>query len=127
MEKLTPKEEEVLYMIYDLGHPCAPKDVRARYEEPRPNINAVANMFQSLEKKGYLGHRTAGRGFLYFPLVPREDFGESKIGQLVARCFEGSYLNVVNRFVRESNVSREDLLRLLDELEKKQPQQEGED
>lgn len=114
-------------MIYDLGHPCAPKDVRARYEEPRPNINAVANMFQSLEKKGYLGHRTAGRGFLYFPLVPREDFGESKIGQLVARCFEGSYLNVVNRFVRESNVSREDLLRLLDELEKKQPQQEGED
>ena len=112
-------------MIYDLGHPCAPKDVRARYEEPRPNINAVANMFQSLEKKGYLGHRTAGRGFLYFPLVPREDFGESKIGQLVARCFEGSYLNVVNRFVRESNVSREDLLRLLDELEKKQPQQKG--
>ena len=43
----------------------------------------------------------------------------------MARCFGGSYLNVVNRFVRESNVSREDLLRLLDELEKKQPQQKG--
>ena len=120
MAKLTPKEEEVLYMIYDLGHPCAPKDVRARYEEPRPNINAVANMFQSLEKKGYLGHRTAGRGFLYFPLVPREDFGESKIGQLVARCFGGSYLNVVNRFVRESNVSREELEQLVEELKRQE-------
>ena len=125
MIKLTPKEEEVLLKIYEMERFCAPKDVRALYEEPRPNINAVSNTFQSLEKKGYLTHRTAGRGYLYMPTVPREEFGQSKIGQLVTRLFDGSYLNVVNRFVSESKVSREELLGLLDELEKKQPHQKG--
>ncbi len=51
MEKLTGKEEEVMEMIWKIG-PCAPKDVVAEYEEPKPHINTIATMFQSLERKG---------------------------------------------------------------------------
>ena len=53
--RLTSKEEEVMEMIWQLGT-CAPKDVLAIYPEPKPHINTVATMFQSLEKKGYLTH-----------------------------------------------------------------------
>ena len=53
MEKLTSKEEEVMELIWQIGQ-CAPKDVSSLYPEPQPSANAIAQVFQALEKKGYL-------------------------------------------------------------------------
>ena len=50
MEKLTSKEEEIMELIWKLGS-CSPKDVQAEYPEPKPHINTIATMFQSLEKR----------------------------------------------------------------------------
>ena len=47
MYRLTEKEEEVMEMIWELG-PCAPKDVVAIYDEPKPHVNTIVTMFQSL-------------------------------------------------------------------------------
>ena len=66
MIKLTAKEEEVMEKIWQIGN-CAPKDVLALYEEPKPHINTIATMFQMLEKKGYLTHEAKGRGYIYSP------------------------------------------------------------
>ena len=41
MIKLTAKEEEVMEKIWQIGN-CAPKDVLALYEEPKPHINTIA-------------------------------------------------------------------------------------
>ena len=71
MQKLTGKEEEVLELMWQLGE-CAPKDIVAQYPEPQPHVNTIATMVQSLERKGYVGHRPQGRGFIYFPLVSQE-------------------------------------------------------
>ena len=80
MEKLTSKEEEVMELIWQLTNEaraegklagtlsgkeeegesqmglCAPKDVSSLYPEPQPSANAIAQVFQALEKKGYLAH-----------------------------------------------------------------------
>lgn len=64
MEKLTSKEEEVMELIWQLGQ-CAPKDVSSLYPYPQPSANAIAQVFQALEKKGYLTHEPKGRGFVY--------------------------------------------------------------
>ena len=69
MQKLTGKEEEVLELMWQLGE-CAPKDIVAQYPEPQPHVNTIATMVQSLERKGYVGHRPQGRGFIYFHLFP---------------------------------------------------------
>ena len=65
MYRLTEKEEEVMEMIWEIG-PCAPKDVVAIYDEPKPHVNTIATMFQSLERKGYLSHEAKGRGYIYY-------------------------------------------------------------
>ncbi|MBR1788806.1 MAG: BlaI/MecI/CopY family transcriptional regulator [Bacteroidaceae bacterium] len=115
--KLTSKEEEVMEMIWQLGA-CAPKDVLAIYPEPKPHINTVATMFQSLEKKGYLTHEAQGRGYVYIPLVKQQDYGKSKLHSFVGRYFENSYLNVVSTLVQEEKVSEQELLDFLNELKK---------
>lgn len=116
MEKLTAKEEEVLNYIWQLGRPCSPREVAELYPAPQPHVNTVSTSFQTLERKGYLMHREAGRGYHYLPTIEREDYGRSKLGKVVKNFFADSYLGVVNTFVKESRISREELEALLDEL-----------
>lgn len=118
MKKITAKEEEVLNYIWQLGRPCSPKEVAELYPSPQPHVNTVSTSFQSLERKGYLTHREAGRGYHYMPTIDREDYGRSKLGKLVKNFFAGSYMSVVNTFVKESRISREELEKLLTDLSK---------
>ena len=106
--------------MWELGRPCSPKEVAELYPKPQPHVNTISTSFQSLEKKGYLTHESVGRGYLYSPVVRREDYGHRKLGKVVKNFFSGSYLNVVNTFVRESNVSREELEQLVEELKRQE-------
>ena len=123
LSKLTEKEEEVMALIWKLGS-CAPKEVQALYDEPRPHINTVAMVFQSLEKKGYLTHRPQGRGFVYEPAVQREDYGNRRISQFVDAFFSDSYMSVVSALVRDKKVDEADLLQFLADLRKQKVQGE---
>lgn len=113
MYKLTAKEEEVMEHIWTLGA-CAPKDVVALYpEDELPHINSIANAFQSLEKKGYLTHRSQGRGYIYEPCVRKQDYGRSKLSSFVKRYFDDSYMSVVSAFVSEEKISEAELMQFL--------------
>lgn len=118
IERLTAKEEEVMELIWEIA-PCAPKDVVARYPEPQPHVNTIATMFQSLERKGYLGHEAKGRGYLYRPLVEKSMYRESKMGDLVRGYFDNSYFNVVSALVDDDKVNEEELMALLRKLQAK--------
>ena len=118
MDKLTAKEEEVMEMIWQIG-PCAPKDVVAEYEEPKPHINTIATMFQSLERKGYLTHEPKGRGYIYSPAIEQKDYGQSKFSNFVHRYFDNSYMNVVSALVQEEKISRSELMDFLEQMEKR--------
>lgn len=118
MQKLTAKEEEVMELMWKLGE-CAPKDIVAQYDEPQPHVNTVATAVQSLERKGFVGHRPHGRGYIYYPLLTQEDYGRSKLGGFVNRYFKNSYMKLVQTLVREEKVTEQELLDYLEELKKK--------
>lgn len=117
MQKLTAKEEEVMELMWQIGE-CAPKDIVAQYDEPQPHVNTIATMVQSLERKGYVGHRQQGRGYIYFPLVKQEEYGRTKLGGFVDRYFKHSYIELVSSLVEEEKVSEQELLVFLAELKK---------
>lgn len=115
MQKLTGKEEEVLELMWQLGE-CAPKDIVAQYPEPQPHVNTVATMVQSLERKGYVAHRSQGRGYIYYPIIKQEDYGRTKLGGFVDRYFKHSYMELVSSLVAEEKVSEQELLDFLFQL-----------
>ncbi len=101
--------------IWQLGA-CAPKDVQALYEDlARPHINSVANVFQALERKGYLFHRQRGRGYIYEPAVTQKEYGRAKLSNFVDRYFGGSYLDVVSSFVTDEKLTEAELMEFLEE------------
>lgn len=118
MNRLTNSEEKIMEMIWEIGE-CAPKDVRAMFPEPKPHINTVATVFQSLEKKGYLTHRPHGRGYIYIPAVEKANYGRRKFESFVSRYFGNSYMNVVSALVKEEKVSEAELTSFLKKLKKR--------
>jgi len=117
MIKLSTKEEEVMERIWQLGE-CTPREVFMLYDEPRPLLNGIQNTFQSLERKGYLSHRQQGRGYLYEPIVKKQDYGRTKLGSLVDRFLDGSVKELVSSFAREQRLSAEELREIIEEIEK---------
>ena len=73
-------------------------------------------MLQFLERKGFLTHEPKGRGYIYSPAIPQEDYGRSKLGTFVDRYFKQSYLKLVSTLVEDEKVSEQELLDYLHEL-----------
>ncbi|MBQ7570834.1 MAG: energy transducer TonB [Bacteroidaceae bacterium] len=57
--------------------------------------NAIAQVFQALEKKGYLAHEPKGRGFVYRPIVDKQAYGRGRLSSVINRFFSDSYMSVV--------------------------------
>lgn len=81
MELLHSKEEEIMYTIWNIGHPCVISEIlRANPELKR---NTLAKAVITLEEKGYLAVdsivKTATRtGRAYKPIVTQKDYDEQK-------------------------------------------------
>ena len=84
-------------------------------EDERPHINSIANVFQALEKKGYLRHHQRGRGYIYEPIVTQKEYGRAKLSNFVDRYFGGSYPDVVSSFVTDEKLTEEELMAFLEE------------
>lgn len=108
MQILTPKEEEVLEYIWQLGR-AAPKDVRALYDDPKPHINTIATSFHTLERKGYLRHDAHGRSFIYFPTVDSQTYGSMKFKSFISTYYNGSYKQFITALLKDQNVTQEEL------------------
>lgn len=116
MEKLTPKEEEVLGFFWKYGA-LHVKDIVELYDDPKPHFNTISTIVRTLEEKGCVGHTQHGKTYLYHPIVAEEEIGKKTISSIVGRYFKNSYLRVVSALVEDGDIPLEDLRRLLDEVE----------
>ena len=88
--------------------------------EPQPSANAIAQVFQALEKKGYLAHEPKGRGFVYRPIVDKQAYGRGRLTSVVNRFFSDSYMSVVSALIQEEKVTEADLLQYLADLKRRE-------
>ena len=81
MQLLYPKEEEIMYTIWSIGHPCVISEILK--SNPSQKRNTVAKVLIILEKKGYLKVdsivKTATRcGRAYAPIVFKDEYEKQK-------------------------------------------------
>jgi BlaI family penicillinase repressor len=69
--QLTRAEEQVMQILWDLEEGLV-KDIRERFNDPKPARNTVSTVVRILEKKGYVDHKSYGNVHLYFPVVSRD-------------------------------------------------------
>ena len=84
-----------------------------------PSRTTVSTVIRLLEEKGVVGHKPSqGRGYIYYPLLKKEDYSHNHLKDFICRYFDNSFSSLVCFFVRENNLSMQELDELLEEIKK---------
>ena len=115
--QLTRAEEQVMQILWDLGEGLV-KDIRDRFDEPRPARNTVSTVVRILEKKGFVDHKSYGNVYLYFPVVSREDYSRHQLFGLLEGYFDNSFPAMASFFAREKDLSLAEMEERINETRK---------
>lgn len=111
--QLTKAEEQVMQILWDLGEGLV-KDVRDRFEDPKPARNTVSTVIRVLEKKGYVDHRAFSNVHLYYPKVSKSEYSKKQLFGLLEGYFDNSFPAMASFFAMEKDLSMKELDELLD-------------
>jgi len=111
--QLTKAEEQVMQILWDLGEGLV-KDVRERFEDPKPARNTISTVVRVLEKKGFVDHRAYSNVHLYYPKVSKSDYSKKQLFGLLEGYFDNSFPAMASFFAMEKDLSMKELDELLD-------------
>ncbi|WP_378179043.1 BlaI/MecI/CopY family transcriptional regulator [Aquimarina sp. SS2-1] len=117
MKQLTKAEEEVMQLLWELneGNVAA---IIEKMPEPKPAYNTISTIIRILENKEFVSHRKEGKGYIYFPLVKKEEYSNQSLNKLMNNYFNGSFRNMVSFFVKKNDMNIKDLETILKEINK---------
>jgi BlaI family transcriptional regulator, penicillinase repressor len=113
MESLTKQEEQLMQLFWKMEKALV-RDILNLLPNPKPPYTTLASNIKTLEKKGFLNHKSYGNIHEYFPIITQEEYRKSSFNDLVKDYFGGSMGNVLSFMVREKGLSEEDIAALQD-------------
>lgn len=116
---LTKAEEQIMQVLWSLGKGFS-RDILDALEN-KSHQNTVGTILKILQDKGFVGANLVGRNHEYFPLITKEEYSKSSVKSLVKGYFDGSFSNMVSFFVKEKNMSVEDLEKVLQQIKRQKP------
>lgn len=123
MKDLTKAEEQVMQSLWKLEKAFV-KDVIEEFPEPKPAYNTISTIIRILEKKGFVAHNAFGKTHQYYPLVSKQAYSKHTTDKLVDNYFGGSLKNLVSFFVKDNNLSVQEMDELMKLIQAKKQQHE---
>ena len=117
-QKLTKAEEEVMMLLWAQHEPVTVSQLIDQMQtEPKPPHSTISTIIRTLERKGFVDHKTYGRTHAYFPLVDKKSYTRFSLKKLVTNYFKGSPNELVSFLVQENDLDLKELGQLIDKLE----------
>jgi BlaI family penicillinase repressor len=120
---LTDAEHRIMEIVWKNGSASVADVAGALSGENGAAYTTILTLMRILRAKGYLTCRKSGRAHIYSPRVDREAAARKAVRQLLAKFFAGSPGELVLSFLREEEISPEEL----DELKRKIREAEGDE
>ncbi len=117
MERLTPKEEEIMQILWQIGNGFV-KDVIGKMPDPKPQYTTVSTMIRILEQKGFVAYKAYGKTHEYFPKITKWEYQKFVFQGMLKNYFGGSPKQVVSYLVAEENLSDSEIQDLKDLIDK---------
>ena len=121
---LSRRERQIMDIVYRRGR-ASVADVLGNLADP-PSYSAVRAMMRILEEKGYLGHEKQGLRYIYSPIHPRQNVGETALKQVFQTFFDNSIEKTVAALLNVSDtmLSAEESDRLAQLIEQTKEKEE---
>ena len=92
---LTKSEEQIMLKLWCLEQGSV-KEILAQFTTPKPAYNTVSTIVRILEKKNFIGHQKKGRGYVYFPLVSKNEYAQFLTEHLLNNYYKGSQSSLIS-------------------------------
>ncbi|HQB37625.1 MAG TPA: BlaI/MecI/CopY family transcriptional regulator [Bacteroidales bacterium] len=112
--KLTRAEEQIMQILWDMEEGLV-KDIRNRFDDPKPARNTVSTVVRVLERKGFVGHRAYSNVHVYYPLVSKSEYSKHQLFGLMENYFDNSFPALASFFAKEKDLSIRDLEELMED------------
>ncbi|HNZ72662.1 MAG TPA: BlaI/MecI/CopY family transcriptional regulator [Prolixibacteraceae bacterium] len=110
--QLTKAEEQIMQILWEMGEGMV-RDIRDRFDEPKPARNTVSTIIRVLEAKGIVSYRAEGNTHIYFPLVSKREYSKKQLFSLMKNYFDNSFPQMATFFAREKELTIDELEQLL--------------
>lgn len=112
---LTDGELRIMEVLWEKGSATVAEVAEVLAGKDGSAYTTILTMMRILRDKGYLSCRKQGRAHLYTPHVNRETAARKAVRHLLTKFFAGSPSELVLTFLRDDDLSPEEL----DELKRK--------
>ena len=116
--RLTPAEEQVMMVLWKLENAFV-NELIDEMPEPKPAYNTVSTIVRILEQKGCVAHESLGRSHRYFPTISKESYRKGLFSKLFDNYFGASFESMVSFFMKEQDLSLEEMEAILKRIEDK--------
>ena len=113
---LTKAEFDVMSVLWDINHSATVNDILERFAEPKPAYTTVATYMKLLLEKGYVNYfkvKGEGKAKIYKAKITRAEYTRQVMADVKKDFFGGSLRSMLNFFVKEENLSDEEIADLL--------------
>lgn len=117
MIRLNKLEEQILDKLWELKK-AFPKVLLAHLNEPVQPYNTVLSAIRKLEKLGYIGYTKYGKSHEYYPILRKEEYGNSLFQKFYHGVLNGSKIGLLSHFMKEEKINIKELEKLIEQLKK---------
>ncbi len=122
LPRLSDAEWEVMKPLWEQG-PLAARDVHAALPEgERWSIKTVKTLLSRLVAKNAVSYEQVGNSYLYRPALARDQVTRQEVSGFLDRVLDGAFSPVLAHFIRDSDMSQEEIARLRHLLDEKERQ-----
>ncbi len=118
MQKLAKREEQIMQVLWELEKAFV-KEILEAFPAPKPHYNTISTMVRILEDKGFIGHNAFGKTHQYFPVITKEEYQKTAVGDVLGKYFDNSYSKMVTYFAQEENISEDELADIIKMIKNK--------
>jgi predicted transcriptional regulator len=110
MQRLTPREVEILNVLWDRGASTV-AEVRDALADGSAYTTILTHL-RILEEKGHVEREMEGRAHRYRPLIARDEARSSAVDRVIGQFFRGSAEQLLTQLVSDHDLDDATLRRL---------------
>ena len=117
---LSKTEYDIMSIIWDINHSVSAREIYDHLPEPQPAYTTLANEMRMLYEKGFVDHFKKdgeGKTHHFIAKIGRAEYVRKAMHDVKKTFFGGSLRSMLSYFIREEEISEEELVAFLHEME----------
>lgn len=107
--KISESEWMVMKIIWDENNVTSNRIVEALSDKTSWKPKTIKTLLTRLVKKGAVGHKNEGRGYIYYPLIEESVLVKAESRSFLKRVFRGALKPMLATMVESEDLSREEI------------------